>query len=582
MITGKPSNTPRIATRKTLIFCVAFCVLIFLDINLERLVVRGLFGLSFVFLTYCAIRCRMGRRDAFAWYDMLVTGVLFVVLSVFSMIAVTATVLYPFLLLGLIAVISICWGFRKPSLKTVSHLFIFIWLPAALYCCLCSWWMNYMQKVIPQCDTITADPCPARVWFNPVQSRYAIIVPEGTNYAAVIYTRSNFWETIRIDDNGPGEVRMRLPGFKGRVAQNKRDGKLYFLATRDIPAERYEFEALIQVANVKKEFATERTINVSRISPFNKMSHVSALYFLEKTRELFVAGSRNEIKIWKEPGLKLTETFNVQNMNPIARYMVKDNIYDIIVSGDRKIYTAEWTGFVSEIDPHTRRVTRNIFLFSPVNALALSRDGGILYALTTSGYLYSISRNNFSITNKTKTPFGARQMIYIKERGLIFIGNYVTGDVYCFNVRDGSVKKVVNAGRRIQGIAYYRGKGLLLISSACGVFGYQIGPAGAIQGGACPSLTEYLKKAQTYVSGRYPDYMFPALNPSVPAFKKYFIEMFMQLLKMRSVPMVLISLAAFAFMFSVAFGAESSKFAHGLSADKTASSETVGEITEEI
>lgn len=561
-----------------MIFFAAFCVLIFLDINLERLVVRGLFGLSFAFLAYCAIRGRIGRRDAFAWYDVIVAGVLFMILSVSSMIAITATALYPFLLLGLITIIGICWGFQKPALRNVSHLFIFFWLPAAFYCCLCMWWINYMQKVIPECDTVTTDPCPARGWLNPVEARYDVIVPEGTDYAAVIYTRYDFWETIEIGDNGPGEVRVRRPGFKGRVAQNRRDGKLYFLATREILPERYTFEALIQVANVKNDFATERTVNISDISPLNKMSHISALYFLEETRELFIAGSRNEIKIWKEPGLELVEAFNVPNMNLLARYIVKDNIYDIIVSRDRKIYTAEWTGFVSEIDPVARRVTRKIFLFSPVNALALSLDGSILYALNTSGYLYSISMKNFSITNKIKTPFGARQMLYIEKPGLIFIGNYVTGDVYCFNVRDGSVKKVVNAGRRIQGMDFYREKELLLVSSSCGVFGYRIDAAGEARGKSCPALAE-LAKNQAYVTGRYPDYMFPALNPSLPAFRKYFSEMLTQLIRMRSVPMVLMSLAAFAFLFSITFGAGTSKSADSLSADKTASSETVGERT---
>ncbi|MFH1540006.1 MAG: hypothetical protein ABIH66_13715 [bacterium] len=527
-------------------------MLVFLDVNLERLVVRGMFGVATAFLFYCEIRSHIGKDNALlSWYDWPITAAFFALLSVAMVVAVAASAGYPFLLIGFAVITALLWKFRLPELRTVHNVFFFFWLPPALYCCLCMWWMNYMQHVIPPCKSISATPCPAMIWFSPVDNRYGMMIPRGGDSAVVIYNKREYWETYPL--YGGGLPTVRRPGLIGRIAENSRDGKLYFLSTSFVPSEKLHFDSLLRQIDVKNDFRTIQTLDLEKIAPFEEASHVSAVYFLEKTRELFIAGSGNEIRIFSEPGLKPVKFFNIPNLNLISRYIVRDNIYNILVSDDRKIYTAEWTGFVSIIDPDQGRAVRKKFFYAPVGALAMSPNGDTLFALTVSGRLYFLSPSDLSVKNVVKLEFGTRQLTSAPSLHALFAGSYTTGNVTMVDTDTGAAKMLFNAGERIQGLFFHPESRRLFVSSACGVFAWDVGRSGADKTRSCPQMSDNVTKAMSHAN-RVPDYMFPALNPSPKAFGKYFRELWIGTVRTLARPLVVLSLMLFAFLYSQNFG----------------------------
>ncbi|XP_004487224.1 protein JINGUBANG-like isoform X2 [Cicer arietinum] len=100
---------------------------------------------------------------------------------------------------------------------------------------------------------------------------------------------------------------------------------------------------------------------------------------------LYTASLDKTVKLWQISDMKCIETIKAHN----------EPINDIIVSDDGVLYTASddasvrvWRrNFCSHDQPHSLTVTLHA-KFSPVKALTLANDGGILYGGCTDGYIH--------------------------------------------------------------------------------------------------------------------------------------------------------------------------------------------------
>jgi DNA-binding beta-propeller fold protein YncE len=89
--------------------------------------------------------------------------------------------------------------------------------------------------------------------------------------------------------------------------------------------------------------------------------------------------------------------------------------------------------------------------------------------VATLGELVTIDRRSGDVVDRAFVGFGVRPLTYDPRRNVVYVGNFLRGDVVAFDVRTGTVTRRWFGGRYLRDLELTRDGTGLLVTSNLGV-----------------------------------------------------------------------------------------------------------------